>query len=56
MLRYLSAGPGPNCIEYPDSADDDGYFYWGSCTACQCPLGGMRYAAHAVLSDHTAKP
>lgn len=52
-LRYLSPGPAPDCPECPESADDEGYFSWGSCTACQCPLGGMRYAAHAVLSDHT---
>ena len=54
-LSHLAAGPDPNCPECPEPADhDDGYFSWAACIACHSRLGGLRYAAHAVLSDHTA--
>lgn len=53
-LRHLAVGPAPDCPECPDPPDhDDGFFSWAPCIACHSRLGGMRYAAHAVLSDHT---
>lgn len=57
-LEHISTGACPGCndcglSEDPELSELDsageGHFSWHPCEACQRPLGGTRYPAHAVL-------
>lgn len=55
-LRHFAAGTATSCRECSSAGyatADAGFFSWSQCSGCHSPLGGMRYAAHAVFTDHS---
>lgn len=55
-LRHFATGAALGCRECSGAGYTTtvaGFFSWAQCSGCHSPLGGMRYAAHAVFTDHS---